>query len=106
CDRPRAAPRGGEAHERRARGPEAQADPSRHASHGVRAGLPLALCLLTALPAAAEEQRRLDLRELLAIASQSYPEVSVAEAEADAARGTESLARATRRTPRLTLTSA
>ncbi len=67
--------------------------------------LPLALCLVAALPAAAEEPRSLDLRELLAIAERSYPEVPVAEAEVDAARGTESLARATRRAPRLTMTS-
>ncbi len=72
----------------------------------MRARLPLALCLLAALPAAAEEPRRIDLRELLTIASRSYPEVPVAEAEVDAARGTESLARAMRRTPRLMLTSA
>ena len=68
--------------------------------------LPLALLALLALPVGAEEARRLDLRELLAIASRSYPEVPAAEADVDAARGTESLARATRRTPRLTLTSA
>jgi outer membrane protein len=71
----------------------------------VRAVGPLALCALAALPAGAEEPRRLDLRALLAIASRSYPEVPVAEADVDAARGAESLARATRRTPRLTLTS-
>ena len=35
------------------------------------ARLPLALWLFAALPAAAEEPRRLDLRELLAIASRS-----------------------------------
>ena len=64
-----------------------------------------ALCALAALPAKAQEPRRLDLRELLGIAAQSYPEVPVAEAEVEAARGTESFARATRRTPRLALTS-
>lgn len=65
----------------------------------------LALCALSAV-AGADEPRAIDLRELLAIASRSYPEVPVAEAEVDAARGAESLARATRRTPRLTLSSA
>jgi outer membrane protein TolC len=64
-----------------------------------------ALLALAALPATAEEPRTLDLRELLAIASRSYPEVPVAEAEVNVARGAESLARATRRTPRLMLTS-
>ena len=71
----------------------------------MRARLPLALCLLAALPAAAEEPRGLGLRELLTIAARTYPEVAVVEAELDAARGTESLARATRRMPRLNLTS-
>ena len=66
----------------------------------------LALCALAAIPAQAEEPRSLDLRALLAIAERSYPEVPVAEAEVDAARGTESLARATRWAPRLTMTSA
>lgn len=65
----------------------------------------LLLCALAALPAGAEEQRSLDLRELLAIASRSYPEVAVAEAEVEAARAAESLARAMRRTPRLALSS-
>ena len=71
----------------------------------MRARLPLALCLLAALPVAAEEPRGLDLRELFTIAARTYPEVAIAEAEVDAARGTESLARATRRMPRLNLTS-
>ena len=50
----------------------------------MRARLPLALCLLAALPAAAEEPRGLDLRELLTIAARTYPEVAIVEAELDA----------------------
>jgi outer membrane protein TolC len=70
------------------------------------AWLPLALLALAAPGGGSEEPRGLDLRELLAIASRSYPEVPIAEADEAVARGTESLARATRRTPRLMLTSA
>jgi outer membrane protein TolC len=72
----------------------------------MKPALPLSVCLLAALPVAAQEPRGLDLRELLRIAARSYPEVAVVESEVDAARGTEALARARRRMPRLNLTSA
>lgn len=48
----------------------------------------------------------LDLRAVLAASGRVHPELAVARAELDAARATESLARATRRSPRLNGTAA
>jgi len=77
---------------------------------GWRAGTAAALVLLmaphlgVASPGAEATggERRIDLRELLAIAADRYPEVDIAEAEKRGAEALESQARWTRWTPKLT----